>query len=184
VSRGNKWFVGIGLVILTYDAIYLTVNRPHGMWATTPTATLFLAFMVGASHGRATKKAGSMSPDQTSLTLTRSCRECGADIPWDGGPGRPRVLCDACRPDEWPLLRGRRINQSVSGESVTPTARRSDPESSHDAARKASVSADNNRGLALLALVDHGPMTDFELADVIVWRATEAGIERARELRG
>jgi hypothetical protein len=104
---------------------------------------------------------------------------------------------------------------------VTPTARRSDPESSHDAARKASVSADNNRGLALLALVDHGPMTDFELADVtgkaqtsigvrrselvtlglverapvhprpspsgspsIVWRATEAGVAKARELRG
>ncbi len=71
-----------------------------------------------------------MSPDQTALTLTRSCRECGADIPWDGKAGRPRVLCDRCRPSTWAPMRGSGINNPVSA----PLSRTTDPETSRAAA--------------------------------------------------
>ena len=105
-------------------------------------------------------------------------------------------------------------------DAVTPTARHSDPETSRLAAEQVAPRAGTDRAAALLALVDHGPMHDFRLAEItgrkqtsvgvrrkelvsaglverapckprpnadgslcIVWRATEAGYERARELR-
>jgi len=44
-------------------------------------------------------------------------------------------------------------------------ARSTDPETSHEAARDASKKAPNHRLIALQALSDYGPMTDYELAD-------------------
>lgn len=102
-----------------------------------------------------------MSPDQTSLTLTRSCRDCGADIPWDGGPGRPRVVCDACRPRQWPPLRSEVINQSAG----RPLARRTDPRTAHQAAASITPGHVEKRIVETYRLF--GWLTPFECADVL-----------------
>ena len=46
-----------------------------------------------------------------------------------------------------------------------PTARRTDPLTSHMAAIDARFKANNHRRTALLALLEHGNLTDYELAD-------------------
>lgn len=99
--------------------------------------------------------------DQGALTLTRECRECGTAIPWDGGPGRPRVLCDGCRPAEWPSLRGSGINQSSGDRSPLPRHRVSDP----DTSRAAAESVDPKPAeTAILAEFDRfGMLNDDEL---------------------
>lgn len=51
------------------------------------------------------------------------------------------------------------------GTSVKSMARSTDPETSHEAARDASKKAPNHRFVALQAFSEHGPMTDYELAD-------------------
>jgi hypothetical protein len=53
----------------------------------------------------------------------------------------------------------------VFGTSIKSMVRRTDLETSHEAARDASANAPNHRLRALYALSGHGPMTDFELAD-------------------
>jgi hypothetical protein len=53
----------------------------------------------------------------------------------------------------------------VFGTSIKSMARRNDPETSHEAARDASKKAPNHRLIALQALSEHGPMTDYELAE-------------------
>lgn len=144
--------------------------------------------------------------------LALYCQEPGCPVELTyRGYGRPPRWCDTHYPRRAPARLPRPERQHE-----VPAARRTDPETSHQAARK-----DNNRGLALLALVDHGPMHDFELAKVtgkaqtsigvrrkelvslglverapvkprpnehgspcIVWRVTEAGVAKAKELRG
>ena len=61
---------------------------------------------------------------------------------------------------------------------MEPRARASDPETSHQAARSLVLSADNDRGLALLALVDGGPCHDFELAARTGKKQTSVGVRR------
>ena len=46
-----------------------------------------------------------------------------------------------------------------------PTARLTDPLTSHMAAIDARFKANNHRRTALLALLEHGNLTDYELAD-------------------
>ena len=46
-----------------------------------------------------------------------------------------------------------------------PMARRTDPLTSHMAAIDARFKANNHRRTALLALLEHGNLTDYELAD-------------------
>lgn len=160
-----------------------------------------------------------MTPNQGVLIGSRTCK-CGAPLPEYPGVGRPRSLCEACYPTRAPA---RKQHEVPAGVSVEPRARLTDPDTSHEAARVASISADNNRGLALLALADAGAhgLNDFELAEVtgkaqtsigvrrkelrsaglverapihprpspsgtpsIVWRCTDAGYVKARELRG
>ena len=53
----------------------------------------------------------------------------------------------------------------VFGRSIKSMVRRTNLETSHEAARNASEHAPNHRLRALNALYEHGPMTDFELAD-------------------
>jgi predicted ArsR family transcriptional regulator len=60
-------------------------------------------------------------------------------------------------------------------------ARLTDPETSHAAAERAAVTAGSNRALALLAYLEHGPMTHFELADKTGKAQTSIGV-RSKEL--
>jgi transcription initiation factor IIE alpha subunit len=53
----------------------------------------------------------------------------------------------------------------VFGTSIKSMARRNDLETSYEAARDASKKAPNHRLIALQALSEHGPMTDYELAE-------------------
>lgn len=122
-----------------------------------------------------------VSPDQGALALeSGTCRDCGAVVPYPG-VGRPRSVCDACRPSWWPPLAAKEV-PSAQSETITPTARVTDPQSSHDAAKRVAVTADNNRGIALLAFADHGPMTHFQLAAVTGKEKDSIGV-RAGELR-
>lgn len=68
----------------------------------------------------------------------------------------------------------------VTALASPPTARKTDPQTSHDAAARASVTADNNRGIALFALLDAGSkgLTDFELADKTGKAQTSIGVRR------
>lgn len=59
-----------------------------------------------------------------------------------------------------------------------PTARRTDPWTSHEAARRASKGAKSNRMAALIALREHGPLTDFELAEITGVAQTSIGVRR------
>lgn len=95
-----------------------------------------------------------MTPAQGVLALY--CQEpgCAAELEYRGY-GRPPRWCDTHYPARAPRRVPRPAHEVPAGVSVTPTARTSDPQTSHVAARKAAVTADNNRGLALLALADH-----------------------------
>ena len=53
----------------------------------------------------------------------------------------------------------------IFGTSIKSMARRNDLDTSHEAARDASKKAPNHRLIALQALSEHGPMTDYELAE-------------------
>jgi hypothetical protein len=64
-----------------------------------------------------------------------------------------------------------------------PPARRADPWTSHDAARKAKTHSSVGRVLVLNALRDGGPMNDFELADATGWQQTSIGKRRLECLR-
>jgi len=66
----------------------------------------------------------------------------------------------------------------VFGTSVKSMARSTDPETSHEAARDASKKAPNHRLIALQALSEHGPMTDFELANKTGLQQTSIGKRR------
>jgi len=45
--------------------------------------------------------------EQPTLLLESECRQCGASVPYSG-VGRPRVLCDSCRPaSSFPPVTGR-----------------------------------------------------------------------------
>jgi DNA-binding MarR family transcriptional regulator len=59
-----------------------------------------------------------------------------------------------------------------------PVARRTDPVTSHEAAHKASFSASAHRVMAMEALLKHGSLTDFELADVTGLQQTSVGKRR------
>jgi DNA-binding MarR family transcriptional regulator len=59
-----------------------------------------------------------------------------------------------------------------------PVARNTDPDTSHDAAKDATFSASKHRRLALFALYDHGPLTDYELADVTGLQQNSIGKRR------
>lgn len=59
-----------------------------------------------------------------------------------------------------------------------PTARRSDPWTSHEAARRATPRAASNRQRAWAALRAYGPMTDFELAEITGVAQTSIGVRR------
>lgn len=134
--------------------------------------------------------------DQPTLLLETSCRECGSPVPYSG-VGRPRVLCDSCRPaSSLPPVKKvpeavsrvvtvREHTRRVKGESpiprhVAPTARATDPETSHTAALRAKVTADNARGRALieLALAASVGLTDFELAARTGKAQTSIGVRR------
>ena len=56
--------------------------------------------------------------------------------------------------------------------------RNADPWTSVEAGNKASLGASRGRLLVLQALADHGPLTDFELADVTGWQQTSIGKRR------
>ena len=58
------------------------------------------------------------------------------------------------------------------------TARHTDPETSHNAAKVASRKAETNRLLALRMLREHGPMTDFALAELTGIQQTSVGVRR------
>ena len=62
----------------------------------------------------------------------------------------------------------------------TPTARHSDPETSHQAARDAAPNAGTNRALALATLQAALPdgLTDFELAELTGVAQTSIGVRR------
>lgn len=106
--------------------------------------------------------------------MATECATCGGPLPY-AGVGRPRKFCDGCRPAWFPPLK--EVNRTTS---VEPRARLGDPETSHVAARNAAVTAGNNRGLALLALVDAGQrgLNDFELAAVTGKAQTSIGCRR------
>lgn len=59
-----------------------------------------------------------------------------------------------------------------------PTARSTDPQASHIAAARAKLNATEGRLLALRALRDRGPLTDFELAAATGWQQTSIGKRR------
>ena len=59
-----------------------------------------------------------------------------------------------------------------------PVARRSDPETSHEAAKDASFHASEGRILAMRALHEHGPMTDYELEASTGWQKNSIGKRR------
>lgn len=58
-----------------------------------------------------------------------------------------------------------------------PQARRTDPETSHDAAKDALLSASQGRLLVMRWLLKR-PMTDFELAHATHWQQTSIGKRR------
>jgi hypothetical protein len=78
------------------------------------------------------------------------------------------------------------MTDQLSIDFAAPTARRTDPETSHGAAVIAIGDARNNRALALLALLAAGPdgLNDFELAAEVSRRLgrpvkqTSAGVRR------
>lgn len=59
-----------------------------------------------------------------------------------------------------------------------PVARMTDPDTSHEAAKDATFKASKHRKLALFALYDHGPMTDYELAAVTGLQQNSIGKRR------
>lgn len=63
---------------------------------------------------------------------------------------------------------------------VLPAARNSDPETSHQAARRARAGAFTNRTIALAALAHAGSngLTDFELAEITGIPQTSIGVRR------
>lgn len=63
---------------------------------------------------------------------------------------------------------------------LDPTARTTDPWTSHEAARRAKPKAETNRALALKALRAAGPagLTDFQLAEVTGVQQTSIGKRR------
>lgn len=59
-----------------------------------------------------------------------------------------------------------------------PAARATDPETSHTAAKNATLGASAGRLAVLRCLLTKGPLTDFELADVTHLQQTSIGKRR------
>jgi DNA-binding transcriptional ArsR family regulator len=59
-----------------------------------------------------------------------------------------------------------------------PTTRKTDPITSYEAARDTSFKASAHRVKTLLALFEHGPMTDYELASVTGLQQNSVGKRR------
>lgn len=120
------------------------------------------------------------------LELARTCRVCGAEIPYDG-VGRPRSLCPSHYPDGYPprLEPGERQHEVRRG-LPQPVARVSAPDTAHEAAAIATLSAGTLRTECLLALVDAGQkgLTDFELGERVHHQQTSAGKRRLELQRG
>ena len=83
---------------------------------------------------------------------------------------RLRALCDTAVDQEEIIVKIRdQLRHGVppaSGAYIGPTARHSDPDTSHAAANVAKFSCSKHRKIALLTLYEHGPLTDFELSDI------------------
>jgi transcription initiation factor IIE alpha subunit len=67
---------------------------------------------------------------------------------------------------------------TVFGKSIKSMVRRTDPETSYDAAVDASKNVGNHRVIALQTLLEHGAMTDFELAEKTGLQQTSIGKRR------
>lgn len=61
-------------------------------------------------------------------------------------------------------------------------ARRTDPDTSHEAAARASAHAEGDRRRVLALLAEHGPLSDFDLARLTGRKQTSVGVRRG-ELR-
>lgn len=66
----------------------------------------------------------------------------------------------------------------MAEQLVLPTARRSDPETSHAAARRVAPKAQRDRDRVLAVLRVGGPMTDFEIAAALRGQQTSLGVRR------
>ena len=64
-----------------------------------------------------------------------------------------------------------------------PMARNTDPDTSHEAAKDATFHASKHRKVALFALYDYGPMTDYELAAVTGLQQNSIGKRRGDCMR-
>ena len=69
--------------------------------------------------------------------------------------------------------------------TIAPRARVSDPDTSHQAAKLATVNAGTNRALALEALRAAGPdgLTDFALAEIVGIQQASIGVRRGELVR-
>jgi len=65
---------------------------------------------------------------------------------------------------------------------VPAKARHTDPDTSHEAAERASAHAEGDRRRVLALLAEHGPLTDFDLARLTGRKQTSVGVRRG-ELR-
>ena len=77
---------------------------------------------------------------------------------------------------EYALDRQERAQQTLL-DLTPPLARRSDPDTSHAAAKDAGLKASHGRQLVLRHLAD-SPLTDFELAARTGWQQTSIGKRR------
>jgi len=68
--------------------------------------------------------------------------------------------------------------EKVFGTSTKTMVRPTDPVTSFEAAVNTSQKAPNHRLIALQALLQHGPMTDFELAEKTALQQTSIGKRR------
>jgi len=66
--------------------------------------------------------------------------------------------------------------------ALKPTARKSDPPTSHIASKAVRARAPRDRDRVLAYLKEHGPATDFEIAEALGGQQTSLGVRRG-ELR-
>lgn len=80
------------------------------------------------------------------------------------------------QPDLFTIDHGQRV--------ITPRARRTDPDTSHQAAVRATLTAASGRKIALDTHRDHpAGLTDFELADITGIAQTSIGVRRCELVR-
>jgi len=96
---------------------------------------------------------------------------------------------DASEPDHWQRCDGRQGQAEAAAFDPRlafgePTARHTDPPTSHQAAEYAGVRASTNRGRALLELASAPQgLTDFELAERTGLQQTSIGVRRGELLK-